>query len=196
MRIISGICKGLRLNTPPGKSQSIRPTSDRSREALFSILGNKITDARVLDLFAGTGALGLEALSRGARSVVFVDNSSIALKLLKGNIKLFNKCVSAETGLSETKVIKGDLSKGLGSIIKYHDEENLIFDIIFLDPPYEKGLSFQILTHLDSNKFLADNGTIVAEDRSNTNLSVGFQHLVLRDKRKYGDTGFWFYKRI
>ena len=87
MRIISGTAKGRKLVAPAGQALAIRPTSDRAREALFSILGDRVKQANVLDLFAGTGAVGLEAFSRNARSVVFVENDKSALKILK---KIFN----------------------------------------------------------------------------------------------------------
>ncbi len=196
MRIISGRFKGLKLATPPGKSQFIRPTSDRSREALFSILGNKVTQSRILDLFAGTGALGLEALSRGGESVIFIDNNSIALNLIKANIDLIKKITIGKTDIPTIRVTRGDLTRGLRSLLKSLESQEIFFDIVFLDPPYDKGMSLQALKHLDTSNILADDGIIVAEDRSNAVLSFKFQKLELIDKRKYGDTGFWFYKKI
>ena len=111
MRIISGLARGRKLATP-GQSKAIRPTTDRAREALFSILGTRVESARVLDLFAGTGALGLEALSRGAEQVVFVDYQQAALQLIKQN------CISCMQSMGSTAVnapviIKHDLRRNV-----------------------------------------------------------------------------------
>jgi 16S rRNA (guanine966-N2)-methyltransferase len=194
LRIISGIAKGTKLAAPPGKGQSIRPTSDRSREALFSILGKKVIHSRILDLFSGTGALGLEALSRGGKSAVFVDNNSTALKLLRTNIEIFSNTTVAVGNLPAAKIVRLDLSRGLGSLTKYLGGETAEFDIIFLDPPYDKGLSLQTLNHLDNSNHLANDGIIIAEERSKANLPEIFNSFKLIDNRKYGETGFWFYK--
>ncbi len=196
MRIISGIFKGLKIATPPGKSKYIRPTSDRSREALFSILAYKVTQSRVLDLFAGTGALGLEALSRGAESAVFIDNGSVALKLIKTNAGLIKNISIGKRDLPAIRVIRGDLTGGLRLLLKSLELQEIFFDMIFLDPPYDKGISLHTLKSLDDSNILADDGIIVAEDRSNADLSFKFQNLELVDQRKYGDTGFWFFKKL
>lgn len=193
MRIISGLAKGLRLAAPPGKSQSIRPTSDRSREALFSILGEKISHSRTLDLFSGTGALGLEALSRGSESAFFVDNSPTALKLLKTNLQIFSTKAVSEGREISAEIIRCDLSKGLQPLIKRFEGKTKLFDVIFLDPPYDRGLSLKTLHHLDKSNLLADDGIIIAEERSKAELPQKFDSFELIDKRKYGDTGFWLY---
>lgn len=192
MRIISGKAKGLKLSAPPGKSIAIRPTSDRSREALFSILGNRTPGAKVLDLYAGTGALGLEALSRGAASAVFVDNSHISLALIGKNIQAFRKCFAREDPPLIT-VVKGDLRNGLRPVFKNLRGRAPLFDIIFLDPPYDKNLAQRTLEHLDDSTFLAENGLIVAEERAKVVLSTEFERFKLCDSRRYGDTGFWIY---
>ena len=128
MRIIAGTARGRQLQTPSKSTagysgQLIRPTADRSREALFSIIGQEIKGATVLDLYAGTGALGLEALSRSAKRVVFVDNNPHAIKLIEKNIEL--------CGFSDqTLVLKRDLSKGLSFLAKQLPE--IKFSIILL----------------------------------------------------------------
>ena len=190
MRIISGKAKGLQLNSPSGRSLAIRPTSDRSREALFSILGEKIAQARVLDLYAGTGAFGLEALSRGAASAVFVDNSPTSLDLIRKNTIILQKCLNRETSQLDISIIKCDLRKGLQSVFRKSSDP---FDIIFLDPPYDKNLAQRTLESLDNTSFLAEHGLIVAEERVKAVLSVEFKQFRLLDRRRYGDTGFWIY---
>jgi 16S rRNA (guanine966-N2)-methyltransferase len=206
LRIISGYARGLKLESPQG--QAIRPTSDRAREALFSIINHRIQDALVLDLFAGTGALGIEALSRGARHSTFVDNSPKAIILIKKNLQLFQRTLALDPvkpPLSErisshffrqpASVIKYDLRKESFFAKKERKEFLPFFDLIFLDPPYTKGLSLQILTYLDKSDFLTEQGLLIAEERSEVELPDSFSTLTVVDRRKYGDTGFWFYKK-
>jgi len=192
LRIISGKAKGLQLNSPSGRSLAIRPTSDRSREALFSILSEKIAQAKVLDLFAGTGAFGLEALSRGAAAAVFVDNSPTSLDLIRKNTVILQKCLNRESSQPDISIIKGDLRKGLQSVFR-KSSDAAPFNIIFLDPPYDKNLAQRTLENLDNTSFLAKHGLIVAEERAKAVLSVEFKQFRLLDRRRYGDTGFWIY---
>ena len=190
MRIISGTARGRKLAAPPGRTQDIRPTSDRAREALFSILGSRITGSRVLDLYAGTGALGLEALSRGAGEVVFVDLHRQSLDLINRNITI---CQPGNEH-ARVSVIRWDLRKGLPPAVA---REGVIrtFDLIFLDPPYSQGLSLNTLECLSNGLLLNDRGIIVAEERSSETLPESHGVLTLTDQRIYGDTGFWFYSR-
>jgi len=190
LRIISGHARGRKLFTP-GHSNLIRPTTDRAREALFSIIGDKVFSARVLDLYAGTGALGLEALSRGASQVVFVDKHHNALELIKRNCTL---CIQdVETGQKKKVIIiKHDLSRGLN--LKGDESfKSGTFDLIFLDPPYEKGLAEKSLTALDTSGFITSTTLVIAEECSGKTLPDSFTRLTLSDQRRYGDTGFWFY---
>jgi len=191
LRIIGGKVKGLRLQTPSKSSarrtdrQLIRPTADRAREALFSIIGREVDGSAVLDLFAGTGALGLEALSRGAQSAVFVDKSSQATELIKKNIEL--------CGFSDKSfIIKKDLEKSLSFLEKLLPDKE--FSLIFIDPPYRQSLSFKILKKLSSENILVASGLVVAEDNAAIELPESVGSLILFDRRKYGDTGFWFYR--
>ena len=191
MRIISGLARGRKLLTP-GKSNLIRPTTDRAREALFSIIGNRLMSARVLDLYAGTGALGLEAFSKGAKQVVFIEKFNNAIKLIHQN------CVLCCMGLNNIHddnliVIKHDLRRGLPIKHPIFDKHGS-FDIIFLDPPYKKGLAEESLLSLDNSHFLNFTTLIIAEESSAETLPESFTRLTLTDQRKYGDTGFWFYK--
>ncbi len=208
MRIISGLAKGLKLSPPPGGGQIIRPTSDRSREALFSIIHNRIPGALVLDLYAGTGALGLEAMSRGAKGVTFIDKRPLAIKLIKKNINNFLKTFSSESistaqpfandkaGFpTPIKVFQRDLRRGLSFLKQNSIEKSPPYDLIFFDPPYSKGLSRQTLLHLDKGGFLSEYGLLIGEEHTKEQLPEELSTLHLVDKRQYGDTTFWLYER-
>ncbi len=208
MRIISGVAKGLKLSSPSASSQLIRPTSDRSREALFNIIHSRIQGALVLDLFAGTGALGLEAMSRGAHAVTFVDISPVAMKLIKKNIKNFLKSYptqdnsSTETTNLEARgnikpfvVIKKDIRRGVHFLVTKANFTPNEYDIIFLDPPYSKGICKQTLFHLDKHVFLTHHGLLIAEENSKEKLPELLDNLKLIDRRQYGDTAFWLYEQ-
>jgi 16S rRNA (guanine966-N2)-methyltransferase len=195
LRIISGIAGGLQLSTPPGKSRAIRPTSDKGREALFSILGRQVVGAKVLDLYAGTGALGLEALSRGAASALFIDNSKTALTLLNKNIAIFERCIGrTNTAMPTAKVIKANLEKGLPSLITEYSAHRYVFDILLMDPPYDTGLALTTLHHLDSLETFSPDCLVVVEERASVNLPETLTQLQCSDTRRYGDTAFWFYQ--
>jgi len=176
LRIIAGKFRGLALASV-GKGDAdahLRPTSDRVRESLFNVLGNHgvVQDAVVLDLFAGTGALGLEALSRGAASVTFVDDGAVALKILQRNIAL----ARAE---GETTVIRRDATR-------LTHAPATPADLIFLDPPYGKGLGQKALDAAARAAWIAPDATIVWEEASPQHPpSADFQ---LIDQRRYGDT--------
>lgn len=190
LRIISGIGKGRKLFTPPLHDKSIRPTSDKAREALFSILGKSIQGAKVLDLFAGTGAMGLEAFSRNAGFVVFIDNNRLALELIKKNIAL---CLSGDKNTCELRVIPHDLTKGIPPI-HFPTEFQTGFDLIFADPPYGKNISLSVLNSINESNLLTKNGMLIVEERFNISLPNKLSHLCLIDKRVYGESGFWLYK--
>ena len=190
MRIISGIAKGRKLFSPPSQDKSIRPTSDRAREALFSILGDTVQGAQVLDLFAGTGALGLEAFSRRASFVVFVDHSRLALDLIKKNILL---CLSGYSGECELRVIQHDLAKEI-PIRKLPPEVEAGFDLIFADPPYGKNISLSVLDSINKSNLLKDDGMLIVEERFNVDPPEQLSHLSLVEKRVYGENAFWLYK--
>jgi 16S rRNA (guanine966-N2)-methyltransferase len=190
LRIIGGKARGRRLQTPPKSTakysgQFIRPTADRAREALFNIIDREVENATVLDLYAGTGALGLEALSRSAAHCVFVDNNPQALKIIHKNIEL---CGFSARAL----VLKRDISKGL-----YFMTDKLpgsIFSLIFVDPPYRKNLSSVMLQELTESKLLSPGALVVVEEDAATELPAQVAELKLVDQRKYGETGFWFYR--
>lgn len=144
MRVITGTARGRRLMTP--ESYDIRPTTDNVKEALFNIIQFDIEGRRVLDLFAGTGQLGIECLSRGAKECVFVDESSAAVKIIKANLKT--------CGLSGT-VMQTEAVSFLRSAGK--------FDIIFIDPPYASPVYEDVLKIINSVDILSDGGIIICE---------------------------------
>lgn len=191
MRIIGGKAKGRRLRTPSKSTakysdQNIRPTADRAREALFNILGRVVANATVLDLYAGTGALGLEALSRSAEQAVFVDKSPQAIQIIKQNIAL--------CGFSDkTTVLKRDLAKGLTFLNK--QLPGLAFSLVFVDPPYRKGLSAAMLQELAESTILLPESLVIIEDDAFTELPAQVAELCRVDYRRYSETGFWFYRQ-
>lgn len=177
MRIIGGSRRGLKLAEVGEGDQAahLRPTSDRVREAIFNLLinahGNPVTGARVLDLFAGTGALGLEALSRGAAEVTFVDDGAKALALARANIAKLR----AE---GETRVVRQDARK-LGA------NAGAPFGLVFLDPPYGKGLGEVALAAALRGGWLTPGAMVVWEEGAALAVPQGF---AMVDQRKYGDT--------
>jgi 16S rRNA (guanine966-N2)-methyltransferase len=176
MRIVGGRLRGRALAAP--KSQAIRPTADRLRESLFNILlhayGDPITGARVLDLFAGTGALGLEAVSRGAAFALFVDDGAEARALIRANVEAL--------GLGgTTRIFRRDARK-LGPAHPLAP-----FSLVFLDPPYGKGLAEQALHAARAGGWLAGDALIVVEEAANAGFKApeGFAEL---ERRRYDDT--------
>ena len=176
MRVITGTARGRRLNELKG--METRPTTDKVKESVFNCIQFDVEDARVLDLFAGTGQLGIEALSRGAQSAVFVDKRTEAAKLVRDNLAL--------CGFSDrAQVVCGDAMGYLSSL-------RTKFDIIFLDPPYETGLLEQSLTHIARFDILAPRGIIVAESPLDKPLSAPYG--VYREYR-YGRIKVTIYHR-
>ncbi len=180
MRIIGGTHRGTSL-AEVGKGDAgahLRPTTDRVRESLFNVLlggrfGDPVTDARVLDLFAGTGAMGLEALSRGASHVTFVDSGRAAQKLIRANIAKLRR--EADTTLLATDAMR--LPEGAAC------------DLIFLDPPYGKGLGANALDAAKAKGWIAPQALIVWEESTAQIAPIGFTTL---DQRRYGDTWITF----
>lgn len=188
MRIISGLARGRKLFTPPPQSKAIRPTSDRAREALFSIIGSKVRNSEVLDLFAGTGALGCEALSRGAQSVTFVDLSRQALGLIKKNIAL------VPDGRQRSRIIQHDMRRSL-PFGGDHSSSIQPFNLIFADPPYQRGFTEKILFLLDNSTVLAQKVLIIIEEKKGVSLDMTLNNMFLDSCRCYGDSCFHFFRR-
>lgn len=191
MRITGGTALNRKLKTPgSGRKENIRPTSDRVREALFNILGDRVAGARILDLFAGTGSLGIEALSRGAASAVFVDQSSIALDLIRSNLVA---CFQQ----ADVEIIRLSMAREAAypTLLKRLSGRKT-FDIIFLDPPYEKKLAETALTMVEKTELPVQGGYVMAEERSNIILPMEIGSLHLLHKRSYGETGIWIYQSV
>ncbi len=180
MRIVAGKYRGRRLATPT--TQKIRPTADRVREALFSIIAARVPGARVLDLFAGTGALGLEALSRGAVQAVFVDRDAEAVHIIRANVRLLGV-------VDRVEVFHGEVSR----VVKHLVERQSLFDILFMDPPYGKGHIESTLPILGA--LAHPRGLLIAEHPVKElppAASGDWRHI---DTRTYGDTAISFYSR-
>ncbi|MCI5142772.1 MAG: 16S rRNA (guanine(966)-N(2))-methyltransferase RsmD [Candidatus Electrothrix sp. ATG1] len=190
MRITGGSAKGRHLIKPKAGWRFIRPTGDRVREALFSILGDEVAGSTVLDLYAGTGALGIDALSRGAKTAVFVDQSRQALELIHGN--LTNCFPTARASLQQLNLSREDSIERLRKKIS----GQFFFDIVFLDPPYEKKLAEKTLTMLERETLLKENGLVVAEERASVQLAEQYGTLSLVTHRRYGETGIWLYRNL
>ena len=187
MRIISGLAKGRKLHSPPLNNREIRPSTDRAREALFSMLGDRVRGSRVLDLFAGTGAIGCEALSRGADHVTFVDISRKSLSLISRNVALIPGASPRCT------IIKHDLRRSLPRALRLESADRL-FDLVFADPPYLKGYSEKILHFLDNSAVLSRKVLVIIEEQKQLDLDLKLKQLVLTTTRNYGDTCFSFFK--
>ena len=178
MRVIAGKYKGRKLNSP--EDSSVRPTTDKVKEALFSILTNEIYGARVLDLFAGSGGLGIEALSRGASYCLFADSSRKSLGLLKSNLE---HCRVEE----ETRAAAGDYAKVLRNLARrIEDGLEEPFDIILLDPPYDAGYMDKAFRLIAEGGILAADGTIVAEHRKQEDLPEILHGFTRTKERRYG----------
>ena len=178
MRIIAGELRGKKLHCPAGRD--IRPTADRLREAIFNILGSGVQNARVLDLFAGTGALAIEALSRGAHSAVLIDQSQAAVKLMQRN-------VAACRVEHRARVVRWDIRRNLNCLSAWPRR----FDLVFLDPPYRKNMLPAALDALLACGALARAARLVAEHAAHEAF-VPPDGLIIEDRRRYGRTRVTF----
>ena len=180
MRVISGSARGAKLKTIEGNDT--RPTTDKVKGAIFNILANDIYGKKVLDLYAGSGGLGIEALSRGAEMAVFAEKSTAAAEIIRKNLE--------HTKLTDkAKILKNDVF----FVVKNATEK---FDLIFLDPPYAEELAGATIKAVDEAKILADGGIIVAETDEGQDIPATVGELQLYDKRKYGRININFYKKI
>lgn len=184
MRVVAGAYGGRRLRAPRGRAT--RPTSDRVREALFSTLGGRVAGAHVLDLYAGSGALGIEALSRGAASVTFVERDPATAAVLRSNLRDLE--ISATTHVGDAARFVGDLEEGAAPA----------FGLVLCDPPYKISSDelATLLVRLAGSRRLSSDATLVAErTRHGEALTFPEQELHVADVRTYGDTVLYYIRR-
>ena len=181
MRVISGKVRGLKLDTP--KNDDVRPTTDRVKESLFNIINPYVIDSNVLDLFAGTGSLGIECLSRGALSATFVDVSKDSINIVKSNVK------KARVE-NESTILNLDFKTAIDRL----NVQNKKFDIIFMDPPYYKNMFIDALSNIDNSDLLSEDGIIVVEHDTKDKFIDKIGRLEKSKEKKYGNTTLTFYK--
>ena len=179
MRIIGGKFKGRKLRSVRGTRT--RPTSDRTREAIFNIIAFQLQDVRVLDLFAGTGALGIEALSRGAERVDFVDCRKSCCDLIRANLEKIGE-------LEWAHIYCCSASKAITFLDKS-------YDVIFIDPPYSNPTTNDLLVKLAKSKLLGEDSIIVVCHANRFPLDTDYNGLHLIEKRRYGDTFISIYRK-
>ena len=183
MRVIGGTLKKRRLH--PLRGQEIRPTTDYLRESIFNIVANRVEDAVVLDLFAGTGSLGIEALSRGAASAVFVDSQVQSIRSLAKNI--------STCGLEgKSTILRQDILRGLG-FLRALDRA---FDLVFIDPPYNKGFAERTMQLLDRSACVAQGGSVVVEHSTREPLPDKVGPFERIDHRQKGKTVVSFFESV
>ena len=186
MRIISGSARGRRLLSP--KNSLIRPTADRVKESLFNILNGLIAcydNCRTLDIFAGTGNLGIEALSRGAAYAFFIDNHKESVALVIKNLRML--------GFDDRgRVIEREALSALRSL----DKMKAPFQLVFIDPPYRQGLAERVMQFLATSALIDGNSLVIVEISSNELLPTAFDNLREFDRRVYGDTAIVFFRRM
>jgi len=185
MRVIAGIAKGRTLKPVPGKGT--RPISDRVKESVFNILRWQVLDSRFLDLFAGTGGVGIEALSRGAEYAVFVEKEAKAVRVLRENLHTTHL-----TG--QARVVQEDVFRFLFLANPSVDPSDR-FDIIYVAPPQYQDLWAQALIALDGHPLLAPEGIVVAQIFPKEYRALPLEDLVLTDQRNYGSPMLCFYER-
>jgi 16S rRNA (guanine(966)-N(2))-methyltransferase RsmD len=181
MRVIGGNAKGRRLKVPKGRS--LRPTAARVKEALFNILPHDLSGLEVLDLFAGTGNMTIEAVSRGAVAATLVEVSAEAGRVIRENLK--------RLGVAEhCRLLNMPVDRALRALARQRE----VFDIIFIDPPYGQQLIDRTLKVLAQTPLLRDSGVIVAEHSVRDPVAGRYGSLALRDQRRYGDTVLSFFE--
>jgi 16S rRNA (guanine966-N2)-methyltransferase len=181
MRVIGGKARGRRFKAPKG--QALRPTSGRIKESLFNILPHDLTAMKVLDLFAGTGNLAIEALSRGAGEAILVDSSAESAKTMRENLSKLELTGRAKVWL--TPVFRA---------LRLLARRGETFDIIFLDPPYERRLVDPSLKIIAEGALLRPSGVVIAEHSIREGVEKEYGSLALKDQRRYGATLLSFYR--
>jgi 16S rRNA (guanine966-N2)-methyltransferase len=183
MRVIGGNARGRQLKVPKG--QALRPTAGRVKESLFDILPHDLSGAKVLDLFAGTGNLTIEALSRGAVEAILVDSSAQSGKAIRENLRRLNLA-------SRGKLWIMPVTRALPLLARQGET----FDLIFMDPPYERRLIEPALKIIDKETLLRDSGVLIAEHSVREPITFHLETLNLTDQRRYGSTTLSFFRPI
>lgn len=184
MRVIAGTNRGRRLYTP--RTHHLRPTSDRVREALFSILGDRLTKSRILDLYAGTGAVGIEALSRGAAHVTSVESDKDALELLRRNMQICR--------IGDELSLRG---QAVQQFLRNPDQWNGPYDIIFADPPYSDAEEcVSLLSEPQSQDLFSTDSWLVIEHATRTTMPVAVGRTQFLRRYRYGDTSLSVYSSL
>jgi 16S rRNA (guanine966-N2)-methyltransferase len=182
MRVVSGLCKGRPLKAVPGNST--RPTTDKVKEAIFNMIGPYFEGGSGLDLFAGSGGLGIEALSRGLEKVIFIDRDAKAIHIIYDNIKT---CGFENA----TEVYRTDADRALKALIK----RNMKFDYIFLDPPYKKQQLVSLMEYMDKHNIINDNGIVVCEHSFDIKLPHTVGSLAQIKHEQYGIIAVTIYSK-
>ncbi len=182
MRVISGRCKGRVLYSP--QSRLIRPTSDKIKKFIFDYLGELIRDAVILDLYSGTGNLSIEALSRGAKFAVLLDNSTEAIRLIYKNLELTNF-------LAQSQIVKQDVLRYLKKAIQQNNQ----FNLIFADPPYFVNNYQKVVEYAGSDDLLQKGGFFILEHSSRDKIGASAELLTLEKTRIFGDTAITVFKK-
>ncbi len=181
MRVVSGTKKGLRLTE--FKNLSIRPTADSTKEVIFNVLRGFVRDSVVLDVFAGTGSLGIEALSCGAAKAIFIENDKHAQEVIFKNL--------TKSGfLESSEVIRGNAEK----VFRRLQKSGLKFDLIFMDPPYRSKLASTALDAVTDNQLLTSQGWVVLEQDFRSSSLNPNNGLTLKLKKRQGDTDLFFFQ--
>jgi 16S rRNA (guanine(966)-N(2))-methyltransferase RsmD len=184
MRVIAGQFRGLHLRALRG--MRVRPTTDRVRESVFAILRHDVPGARVLDLFAGSGSLGIEALSRGAAHATFVDAYGPCLDTVRRNLEAIRAVPQS------ARLIRADVTNAL----ELFETSNERFDIVFVDPPYDSNLANEALRGIGMSRIVTDNGVVVVEHAHKTEPADFFSDLARVRVELYGETAVSFYRRV
>jgi 16S rRNA (guanine966-N2)-methyltransferase len=183
MRVIAGRARGRQIACPKGKST--RPTSDRVRESLFAIVGERVGNSRVLDLFAGSGSLGIEALSRGAELCVFVDRDRRACRVITDNLRTLDMQHQAVVVCADAIGISGQ-ARGAVS-------ERAPYNLVFADPPYALEIAEPLLSRIDTSRLLAGDGLLVVEHTLHAEWPIRVGGLEQARQERYGDSMISFY---
>jgi len=183
VRVIGGIYRSRRLRTVEG--MGVRPTSDRLRETLFNVLGAQVGDRRFLDLCAGSGAVGIEALSRGAQRAVFIEQSRRACSVIQANMDALG--LNAQARL---------VCRDVHAALKQLASENESFDLLFFDPPYASGLYSTVMNELGESALLSADAIVVVEHRAKLTLEGDYGRLSRFRELKQGESALAFYRAV